>query len=84
VTGPIQFCNRVGSPTFSAAIFSFSMAVSLSATVLSTYRRDKAEHFCPDNPKAERTMPLAARSRSAFAVTMQAFLPPISAMQGRG
>ena len=29
-------------------------------------------------------MPVAARSRSATAVTMQAFLPPISATQGRG
>jgi hypothetical protein len=29
-------------------------------------------------------MPSAARSRSAFALTIAAFLPPISAMQGRG
>jgi hypothetical protein len=29
-------------------------------------------------------MPAAARSRSAFSVTMVGFLPPISAMYGRG
>ena len=29
-------------------------------------------------------MPLAARVTSPEAVTIQAFLPPISAMQGRG
>jgi hypothetical protein len=31
-------------------------------------------------PYAERAMPAAARSRSAFSVTMVGFLPPISAM----
>jgi predicted deacetylase len=44
----------------------------------------QAEHFCPPMPKAERTMPAAARSRSACSVTMHGFLPPISAMQGAG
>ncbi len=29
-------------------------------------------------------MPVAARSRSAWRLTMAAFLPPISAMQGCG
>src|SRR5207253_10718254 len=54
------------------------------ATPGSTWTREHAEHFCPERPKAERAMPVAARSRSALRVTIAAFFPPISAMQGRG
>ncbi len=45
--------------------------------------REAAEHFCPCKPKAERTMPAAARSRSAWRETMAGFLPPSSRMIGR-
>ena len=37
-----------------------------------------------DAPAMERMMPAAAASRSAEAVTMVGFLPPISVMTGRG
>ncbi len=46
--------------------------------------RDRAEHFCPCNPKAERMQPRAALSRSALLLMMTGFLPPISATHGRG
>ena len=54
------------------------------ATDRSTYTREQAEHFCPEKPKAERSTPSAARSRSALAETMAGFLPPISHTAGRG
>ena len=84
ITGPIQFSRWQGSPTRMAAVFCSTFARSASATPSCTYTRERAEHFCPVRPKAERTMPVAARSRSPCAVTTQAFFPPISAMQGRG
>jgi hypothetical protein len=68
----------------SAATVAPIFSASFPATLAATYSRDNAEHFCPPMPNALRTMPAAARSRSAFAVTMQAFLPPISAMHGFG
>jgi hypothetical protein len=45
--------------------------------------RDAAEHSCPGRPKAERTMPLAARSISALQETIAGFFPPISGTVGR-
>jgi hypothetical protein len=41
---------------------------------------EQAEHFWPEKPKADTTMPSAAASRSASAATMMASLPPISAV----
>ena len=55
-----------------------------SATGRSTYTRDAAEHFWPESPKAERAVPSAARSRSAWRLTITGFLPPISHTTGFG
>jgi hypothetical protein len=84
ITGPIQLPRRVGSPTGVSSASLASRATSSSIAGLSTSTREVAEHFCPCRPKAERWMPMAARSRSACLVTMTGFLPPISAMHGRG
>ena len=44
---------------------------------------DAAEHFCPACPKADATRSAAARSRSADGVMISAFLPEVSASNGR-
>ena len=54
-----------------------------SCTESSTIAREQALHFWPDSPKAARATPSAALSRSAFAVTIAGFLPPISVSAGR-
>ncbi len=46
--------------------------------------REAAEHFCPPKPKAERTVPSTAVSRSAPRPMMTGFFPPISQMTGLG
>ena len=61
-----------------------SAATKSLNTVCSTYTREHAEHFWPDNPNAERATPVAAIGSFAWRVTIAAFLPPISAMHGRG
>ena len=63
---------------------SASLATNSSATARSTYTREQAEHFWPLNPNAERMTPSLALSRSAVAVTMAGFFPPISQMAGLG
>ena len=60
-----------------------SPATSSSYTSLTTIAREQALHFCPENPKADFAIPSTALSRSALAVTMAGFLPPISVSAGR-
>ena len=55
-----------------------------SATDASTKTLDAAEHFWPAKLNALRPVPAAARSRSAAAVTITGFLPPISQIAGFG
>ena len=84
MTGPIQCSRRVGSPTPIFAVAPCSAATKSANTVCSTYTREHAEHFCPDSPNADRITPVAASCRFACRDTIAAFLPPISAMHGRG
>ena len=83
LTGP----TRQSAATESATVHDFapsaSRSISASWTLSSTSTREQAEHFWPLAPNAERRMPFAAFSRSAVAVTMVGFLPPISVMHGR-
>ena len=54
-----------------------------SCTSSATIAREQALHFWPERPKAERATPSAAAARSALAVTIAGFLPPISVSAGR-
>ena len=55
-----------------------------SAIEWCTNTRDAAEHFWPPKPNALRAVPSTASARSAEAVTITGFLPPISQIAGFG
>ena len=61
---------------------SFVLNSSLLYTDLSTSSSEHAEHFCPALPKADVQAFMIAWSRSADAVIIITFFPPVSAESG--
>ena len=84
IIGPTMFPAFHTLPTFIdvAQSFSFTRNSSLSYTERSTSSSEQAEHFCPALPKADAQAFMMAWSRSADAVTIMTFLPPVSAESG--
>ena len=83
-SGPMN----AGTPSSAAAITSVeasfsTMGMKRSATESATIRRRVQVQRCPVVAKAARTHSIAARRRSAFAVTTAGFDPPISSATRR-
>ncbi len=83
ITGPMSVSRSKGLPTTIRDALSISLDMKAPYTDSWTYAREAAEHFCPENRKAEAATPSAASSRSASPLTMTGFFEPISAMTRR-
>ena len=82
ITGPSQCSRRVGSPTRMAATWRRRRSISASATrARRTGATMRSTSGRPCRRPSARCRPPPRRGRRV-AVTMQGFLPPISAMQG--
>ena len=84
IIGPTMFPAFQTEPTFIevAQSFNFTLNSSESYTERSTSSSEQAEHFCPALPKADAQAFMMAWSRSADAVIIITFFPPVSADRG--
>ena len=79
-SGPIWVCSSAGSPTANPATAGSSSSMNRSKALRCTRIRDRAQQSCPALSNTAPGAAAAARSRSASANTMFAFLPPSSSV----
>ena len=82
--GPRKESRSIALPTFISLVLETKASTNFCLILLSKYTLEAALHFCPLYPNAAFEIPAAALSISALAVTITGFLPPSSAIKGRG